>query len=149
VRTTTQSERHARIIERLTRLLVRAVSDEYGVRPQLPLTLGADNEPEPDLAIVALEDAPSRDEHPKMARLVIEVSGESLCLDRDVKGAVYAAAGIPEYWIVDIDHQSVEEYRDPDPVSGRYRGSSIVAGDAVLDCHVLPSLSHCVMSLFD
>ena len=38
--------------------------------------------------------------------------------DRDIKGPLYAAAGVPEYWIVDLTHQVFEIYRDPR--NGRY-----------------------------
>ena len=63
-----------------------------------PLTL-ADSEPEPDLAVI---DGKIKDYdyiRVTTARLVIEVSVSSLALDR-AKAAIYAAAGIPEYWIV-------------------------------------------------
>ena len=60
---TPQSAPHARRIQWLTRFLVRTLGDEYAVRPQLPLTLGERNEPEPDLAVVRA-DATSEDRHP-------------------------------------------------------------------------------------
>lgn len=64
---TPQGTPHAYAIQRLTTLLIRALGDEYAVRPQLPLTLGRDSEPEPDLAVVGADDARSR-EHPRRPR---------------------------------------------------------------------------------
>ena len=57
---------------------------------------------------------------------MVEVSLESLEKDRDVKGALYASAGVPEYWIVDLGDRSVEVRRDPDEENARYRSSTII-----------------------
>jgi len=35
--------------------------------------------------------------------VIIEVADSSLEYDRDVKAPIYANAGIPEYWLVDLD----------------------------------------------
>jgi Uma2 family endonuclease len=51
--------------------------------------------------------------HPTYAVLVIEVAHSSLPYDRTVKTSLYAKAGIPEYWIVDIEHRQLEVYREP------------------------------------
>ncbi len=45
--------------------------------------------------------------------LLIEVADSSLALDRDVKLARYAAAGIPEVWIVNMRARQVEAYAEP------------------------------------
>jgi Uma2 family endonuclease len=54
-------------------------------------------------------------EHPRTALLVVEVSFSSLRKDRFVKPAIYAAAGIPEYWIVDLTSDTVVVMREPGP----------------------------------
>jgi Uma2 family endonuclease len=144
-----QNERHARLIQRLNRILVRALSDEYLVRPQLPLTLGAQSEPEPDLAVVRAADATSSDEHPRKAILVIEVSADSLRVDRTLKASIYAAAGIPEYWIVNVEARSVEVHYDPDVAAGRYRQAAIAEASSALTSRSLPVLAIAVSSLFD
>jgi Uma2 family endonuclease len=136
-----QNERHARLIQRLNRVLVRALGDEYAVRPQLPLTLGADSEPEPDLAVVRAEDAASPDEHPRSAVLVIEVSGDSIRFDRGLKAALYARAGIPEYWIFDAEAHSVEVYRNPDPAASRYTSATRLESESTLEATSIPGLS--------
>src|SRR4030042_1497589 len=89
---TPQGRAHARVIQRLTRLLVRAPGDDLEVLPQLPLTLPGDSEPEPDLAVVRAEDAQSGEHHPRRALLVIEVAGDSLRLDRGAEAARYPRA---------------------------------------------------------
>ena len=70
------------------------------------------SEPEPDLIVIP-HDAP-RPYHPATAALVIEVSGSSLRRDVVRKPALYAA-GVDEYWVIDLDGQRAIVYRDPRP----------------------------------
>jgi len=56
----------ARCIQWLNRYLIRPLSEDYVVRPQLPLTLRPRNEPEPDLAVVSAA-AEKEDAHPTEA----------------------------------------------------------------------------------
>jgi Uma2 family endonuclease len=84
----------------------------YHVRVQSPLAFG-ESEPMPDLAVVKGKPADYKHAHPTHAVLVIEVAHSSLPYDRTVKTSLYAKAGIPEYWIVDIEHRQLEVYREP------------------------------------
>lgn len=143
-----QSERHARVIQRLTALLVKALGDRFVVRPQLPLTFG-DSEPEPDLAVVRAEDAANRDEHPNRALLVVETSSASLEHDRTVKARIYARAGVPEYWIVNLQDACIEAYRDPDSAAARYRSVSKYGRTESAPSAAVPGLSVAVGSLVD
>ncbi len=144
---TPQSVAHARRIEWLTRFLVRSLGDEYAVRPQLPLTLGDRNEPEPDLAVVRAEST-SEDRHPTGAVLVIEVAGKSLRRDRRVKAAVYARAGISEYWIVNLEARAVEVLSDPEPATGAYRRTRTCGTTETLTSEALPQVAFPVVALF-
>ena len=76
--------------------------------PRDPGTAGL--EPEPDLAVVARED--HGQEHPTKAFLVIEVADASLQQDRRTKAEMYAAASIPDYWVVNLVDRLVEVHRD-------------------------------------
>jgi Uma2 family endonuclease len=143
-----QSEPHARLIQKLNRALSRGLSDDYVVRPQLPLTLGTKSEPEPDLAVVRAGDAASRDEHPKTAVLVIEVSSDSLRFDRGPKAAVYARAAVAEYWIFDVAGRCVEARWDPDSASARYRSTATLDETATLESKSIPGLAIALSSLF-
>jgi Uma2 family endonuclease len=142
-----QGPTHAHCIQWLNRLLVRRLGDEYAVRPQLPLTLGERNEPEPDLTVVRADSA-SKDHHPGTAILAIEVSGESLRKDRRVKAAVYARFGIAEYWIVNVDARVVEVYSDPDGTKGVYNQTRTVTTADTLTSEALPELSFPLAELF-
>lgn len=145
---TPQGAPQALVIQRLNRLLLQQVGEAFEVRPQLPLTLENESEPEPDLAVVRAEDARSRTRHPGTALLVIEVAGESLRLDRQSKAALYARAGIPEYWIVNLADATVEVQRDPDPVAGSYRTRLSRAPGDVLSTGSVPGIRVEVAALF-
>ena len=143
-----QQERHMKAMVRLTRWLSRALPDSYEVRPQGPLTL-LDSEPEPHLAVVLADRPEGLEQHPRSALLVVEVSGSSLALDRSVKARIYARAGIPEYWMVNLHEQYVEVHRDSDASAGRFRTILTVRPGEVLAPGSLPGLSIPVASLFD
>ena len=122
-----QDVAHAQVIQLLTRVLVRTVPDSLLVRVQLPLTLENHSEPEPDIAVVTAEAGFAADGHPRHARLVIEVAGSSLDRDRQVKAPLYARAGIPEYWIVNLEARVVEIHRQVNAKQGRYRVATEVS----------------------
>ena len=138
---------HAFAVSALTYRLTRCLGDLYRVRTGLPLTL-ARSEPEPDLAVVSAAAEQAAERHPHTAYLVIEVAESSLSKDRIVKSAIYAAAGIPEYWIVDLDARSVEVQREPDPAAACYRFTTRVLTGEVLVSTVLPEVSVSVAALF-
>jgi Uma2 family endonuclease len=88
------------------------------VRPQGAVTL-SNGEPEPDISVVRGRNADYKVRNPGPADvvLVVEVADTSLELDRQVKLRIYAAAGIPEYWIVNLRDRQVETHRDPRPAT--------------------------------
>ena len=117
-----QTPPHVLVIQRLTPLLVRGLDPErWAVRIQAPLTLPPYGEPEPDVAVCLLADTLDPTRHPGNAALVIESAASSLRKDRLVKAAIYARAGITEYWIVNIEAGTVEVHQDPDEKQERYR----------------------------
>jgi Uma2 family endonuclease len=68
------------------------------------------------------------------ALLVIEVADSSLSLDQGPKLVKYAHAGIRRYWVVDLRHRTLHDYRDPDRFQGRYRQlHALTSGDIGLD----------------
>ncbi len=103
--------RHGGVIARLTELFVLALHGRAVTRPQTPFAASDDSEPEPDLAVVVDDDPWNA--HPSRAYLAVEVADSSLRKDRHVKGPLYAAAGIPEYWIVNLVDGVVEVHTDP------------------------------------
>lgn len=111
VKKVTQGWLHARVVAWFTEELIRALDRSYEVRPQVPFPASDWSEPEPDVA-VARKDYQRR-EHPTELLLVIEVADSSLRRDRGVKLDIYAEAGVPEYWIVDVNTTTVAVHTTP------------------------------------
>ena len=99
------------------KILFRTFGDGYTVRIQLPLGLGKRNEPEPDFAVTVGTERDQLPDHPSKALLIVEVADSTLRLDRGRKARVYAMAGIPEYWIVNVQDRLLEVHRDPNPMA--------------------------------
>ena len=88
----------------------------YRLRIQMPLALPSlTSEPEPDLAVVTLGTPTNSAGRPTSAALVIEVAESSLDYDRDRKGPLYAAAGIRDFWLVNLPERRLDVYRHPVP----------------------------------
>lgn len=120
---------HAVPIERLTLWLASAVQQQ-GLRLRVQLSFRVKDEtslPEPDL-LVSL---PEGTDHPRAAVLVIEVANSSLNLDTKVKGPLYAATGVPEYWIVDAVTRQVHVHTEPTPSDGYARTTTYGDGQEV------------------
>jgi Uma2 family endonuclease len=112
---TPQKSRHATAVRLAEIALRRAFDETYDVRTQLPLALGLESEPEPDVAVVAGSPRDYRDEHPSTALLIVEVADTSLTFDRTAKASVYARAGIAEYWLLNLVDEVIEVRRGPEP----------------------------------
>jgi Uma2 family endonuclease len=128
VRMSPMHEPHAQVIQILTRLLARTLGDRADVRVQLPFSCGETSLPEPDLAIVAPNNF--GDPRPNTAFLIIEVAETSLDYDRHEKSALYAAAGVSEYWIVNIRDRAIEVHSEPS-IDGYARVNPSRRGDKV------------------
>jgi Uma2 family endonuclease len=101
---------HAYAVTSLVELLVHALGKRARIRGQQPFAAPDESEPEPDVAVVPPGDY--LDDHPKTAWLVVEVADSSLARDR-AKAKLYAAAGVSEYWIVDLTGDAVDVHRHP------------------------------------
>ena len=104
-----------RIATRLAQQALEAVVPAgWYVDTQEPITLN-DSEPEPDVMIVRGETRDYRDRHPgpEDVALIVEVADSTLERDRGVKRMVYARAGIPVYWIINVLERVLEVYYDP------------------------------------
>lgn len=114
--------RHAVTIRRLQRLDRLVEPHGYHLSVQLPVTLSGTDEPEPDIAVVEGAIDAFVDRHPGPGDLaaLIEVSDSSLRFDQKSKQGRYAAARIPQYWIVNLPEYHVEVYDDPVPEEKRY-----------------------------
>lgn len=112
-----QGSPHAAIAAHVGRVLALAFGLGWHPRLHSPLALDEDSEPEPDVAIVAGEPRDYVSAHPSTAALVVEVADSSLRLDRRLKGGLYARAGLPDYWIVNLVDSTLEVHREPRPAA--------------------------------
>lgn len=103
--------RHVWTVVRLNEMLIRRGMHIVSVGG--PLLLDDASILSPDLTL--LDPGAPRDQYPspEHTRLVIEVAGRTVWVDRCVKGPLYAKAGIAEYWIVDLNGERIEVYREP------------------------------------
>src|SRR5438876_7291516 len=96
-------------------------------------------------AIVAVQE-PEREAYTEDAFLLIEVAESSLAYDRSTKLKLYAAAGIPEYWVVDCVAESVEVHRAGD--ADGYRDVSRVAGTGTVTVQAFPDVTLTLDEIF-
>lgn len=139
-----QGAPHATITAWFQQRLIRALDDSFDVRGHSPFAATDDSEPEPDVSVARR--SPERT-HPSVALLLIEVSESSLRKDREIKTRLYAEAGVPEYWIVDLtgDEIVVEVYTDPSPQG--YRLIEAMGTDRILRPTQLPGVAIAVADI--
>jgi Uma2 family endonuclease len=106
-----QGPDHADPIDLLAEILIRALGDRARVRIQNAFAASDRSEPEPDIAVVP----PGRYKraHPREAYLVIEVAKSSLKKDTGIKARIYAEAAVPEYWVIDVEAETVAVHTRP------------------------------------
>ncbi len=140
VRMAAMGARHAACVRRLTRLLVRALGEAASVSIQLPVAIPDYDEPEPDIAVLHPREDEYEHRHPTPADvlLLVEVADTSLAYDRAVKLPLYARAGIPEAWLVDLPGEVVERHTEPS--RDGYRQVTRFERGETLESTVLPSL---------
>jgi Uma2 family endonuclease len=108
--------RHAGTVSRIDRLLYEARQNTI-IWGQYPISLPPDNEPQPDIMLLA----PRSDDYinalptAQEVLLLIEVADSSLEYDRDTKIPIYARHGIPEIWLFDLRNSTLSIYLDPSP----------------------------------
>jgi Uma2 family endonuclease len=111
-----QGPEHAWAGDGLHELLRAAYGSGFRVRNQRPLELGPSSRPEPDLAVVRGGHDDFKHAHPRGCDtvLVVEVAFSSQAIDRE-KARVYAAGGVPVYWLLDVAHGALVVHAEPTP----------------------------------
>lgn len=106
--------RHAETVNTLNELLAELRGTTgYTISVQNPIVLGAHDEPQPDLALLRADRDRTRLPHPGDVLLVVEVSDATLRYDRETKLPLYAGAGVPEAWLVDLQNGAIELHTEP------------------------------------
>ena len=142
------SLRHSAFVMNLSQSLIVRLDGRARVSVGTAVALADDTDAEPDLAVLRLR-APSykvREPYAEDALLVIEVADISLAYDRTTKLRLYAEAGIPEYWIVECDTETVEVYREP--AGDAYHDVSRVSGAATVSPPGFPDVELTLAEIF-
>lgn len=139
---------HAAVVHRLNEVFVRAVGDEATVLVQNPVRLNDYSEPQPDLALLRRRADFYAERHPRPADvlLIVEVAASSLRFDRGTKLPLYAAHGIPEVWLVDLDGRRLVRHRAPR--HGAYALVDEPDLGATLEVEALPGVAFDLRRLF-
>lgn len=133
---------HAYAVTRLAAIFSGMAGTRFIVYSQNPIHLNAHSEPRPDIALLRYRADFYRHAHPgpEDILLLVEIADSSLRYDQETKLPLYARHGIPEVWIVDLEHQWLELYRRP--AESRYleklmpRRGEIVAPEGLAGCEI-------------
>ena len=133
--------RHMACVDRLNQDFILGLGHWAIVRVRGPLRLHDYSEPEPDLVILRPRPDFYAEGHPgpEDTLLVIEVADTTERYDRQVKVPLYARAGIPEVWLVDLVARIVTAYRQPH--AGAYADVVVATGADELSALALPELT--------
>ena len=106
---------HAACVDRLTELFVREIGFGAIVRVQNPIQLSSYSEPQPDFAILQRHPDFYADGHPQPKDIfaLVEASDTTVGFDCTVKVPLYAKDNIAEVWVVDLNVEAVQMYREP------------------------------------
>jgi Uma2 family endonuclease len=135
------SEGHASTVMRLVSLLSRMFGQRALLSVQNPVQLDDATLPQPDVALLRPRDDFYGQRHPgpEDTLLLIEVSDTTLTYDRRVKTALYSAAGVMEYWIINLQKRQIEVYREPQ--SEGYRTMTRYAPGEMLSPLAFPDIN--------
>ena len=106
---------HSDVTMYLNEIFVLAARGRWSVSVQSPARLNNQSEPQPDLLLLKRGSRPYRGRHPQPedSYLLVEVSDTTLALDVGKKLPAYGRAGIAEVWIVNLNEETIEVYREP------------------------------------
>jgi Uma2 family endonuclease len=140
---------HGNVVDALTGLLVPRLQGIAVVRVQGAIQLDEYSQPQPDLALLRRREGGYREDQPRPGDifLVIEVAKTSLTTDLEVKVPLYARAGIPEVWVIDLDNAVLLAHRDP--AGDRYASVESYRADAEVTVAKLPRVSLALEEILD
>jgi len=132
-------DRHVGSVNALTDLLAEVARREAVISVQNPIRLSDNSQPQPDIALVRRGAFAHAVPIAADVLLVIEIANSSLDYDRTLKLPRYAAAGIPEAWLIDLGAGTIE--RHTEPRDGYYRFAALAMRGDTLASTVLPALA--------
>jgi len=139
---------HAASTQRSANYLYEKLKDRAYIRAQFPVTLGNDSEPEPDIAVVKIDEHEYSYRHPEAADiyLLIEVADWTIAKDRKQKARIYGKNQVLEYWILDLQKRQVYIFRQPE--NGSYREELILSSEDTATMQAFPDVAIALTALF-
>ena len=124
--------KHAAIVDRISNFLMSQLKAQVIVRVQNPIITDELGEPEPDIVLLKPREDFYAEAHPgpNDIFIVIEVGQSSSEFDEQIKGPIYARAGVPEFWLVNLNNGTIEVKTNPE--GNLYRNSTIYLSGDVL-----------------
>lgn len=134
---------HVAIVNRLNSMCIQSLGTTAIVSVQNPIQLTDYTEPQPDIALLhpRIDFYADALPGPDDILLLIEVADSSLEYDRDIKLPRYAATGIAEVWIIDIESHQVTQYLQP------YQTVRVYGVDDTIQSSSLPILTMAVANI--
>jgi len=107
--------KHAACVNRLSKLFWEKLGNQVIVSVQNSILLDDKSQPQPDIAVLKYRDDFYEEALPvpEDILLIVEVADSSLEYDRDVKANLYAAVGIPEMWLFDVNAKIITAFSRP------------------------------------
>lgn len=126
-----EGEPHAYCSHEASMYLTNLLGQRATIRQAKPITLPNNSEPEPDIAIVQRLGREYRTHHPYPENIfwLIEYANSSLEKDLETKSKIYAEAGIPEYWVVNLKKLHLVVFREP--LDGEYATKLTLSGGTI------------------
>nr|WP_080814055.1 Uma2 family endonuclease [Halomicronema hongdechloris] len=139
---------HSALCKRLEKLLESQLGEHALVRMQDPIQLDDYSEPEPDIAVVRPQDDFYASHHPIPTDvfLILEVADTTLERDLGSKADLYSAAGILDYWVLNLSAQQLHIFREPSP--GGYRRQLVLKAPQSVRLQAFPTCEVSVQACF-
>jgi Uma2 family endonuclease len=141
--------RHAYLVTRLRELFIKTLGFKHAIYEQNPVKLSESSMPQPDLLVLRQPSSGYADSLPTPAEVLIlvEVSDSLVQYDRQEKLPIYAAADITEFWLVDAEQQTIEQYTAP--LAERYANLVIHQLHQTIGSVNLPELKITLTEIFE
>ncbi len=132
--------KHATVVKRLNNLLTYQLHNQAIIGVQDPIQLDNFSEPQPDISVLKMRSDFYELEIPKSQDILwlIEVSDKTLKYDQEIKITLYAESKINEVWLVNLNNNTLEVYRDPQ--NNIYQDEQILQVNQSLSSLVFPNL---------
>ena len=132
---------HAACVNRLNRLFTRRYADDVAlVSPQNPVRVSQIALPQPDRALLKprADYYSSSTPRPEDVLVLVEVADTTVRTDLGRKARIYAAAGVKEYWVIDLNSRSIYVHRQPS--GGEYAVRAVLRNSDHLSAQFAPDV---------